>query len=141
MRASSSCLSFAALYGLILAANGLSMHVAPVTRYDNVSGVPATGPFNQHILREIGLIFALLAGAVLVGGLKLATRSLLWSAIAVWLAGHALFHIWEVLVGICAPYALARNFPGVSLTAIFASRLVLWARREMTSARKRHVLT
>jgi hypothetical protein len=141
MRASSSCLAAAALYGLILASNGFFMLIAPMTWYDTVPGVPTTGPFNQHFLRDIGLIFVLLGGAVLVGVLRPAMRIVLWSAVALWLSGHALFHVWEVLVGICARSALARDFPAVSLPAIIAAALVVWAERRPASAEKRPVLT
>jgi hypothetical protein len=44
-----------------------------------------------------------------------------------WLAGHALFHFWEVAVGICAPSALLRDFPAVTLPAIIGAGLTLWA--------------
>ncbi|WP_407529477.1 hypothetical protein [Methylobacterium oryzisoli] len=130
MRASSTCLAGAALFGLALAANGLFMLVAPTAWYDTVPGVPTTGPYNQHFLRDIGLIFVLLGGAMLAGVVRRAMRIVLWGAVAVWLGGHALFHVWEVLVGICAPSALARDFPAVSLPAIIAAALVLWAARE-----------
>lgn len=100
-------------------------------------GVPTTGPFNQHYLRDIGLIFVLLGGAVLVGVSRPAMRIVLWGAVTLGLAGHAIFHVWEVLVGICAPSALARDFPAVSLPAIMAAALVLWAERGLASAEKR----
>ncbi|GEP07594.1 hypothetical protein [Methylobacterium oxalidis] len=141
MRTSSSCLAFATLYGLILATNGIFMLVAPMAWYDMVPGVPATGPFNQHFLRDIGLIFVLLGGAVLVGVLRPPMRTVLWGAVTLWLAGHALFHVWEVLVGICAPSALARDFPAVSLPAIIAAALVVWAQRGLASAEESPVLT
>lgn len=141
MRASSSCLAFATFYGLVLAANGVFMLVAPMAWYETVPGVPATGPFNQHFLRDIGLIFVLLGGAVLVGVLRPAMRIVLWGAVTLWLAGHAFFHVWEVLAGICAPSALARDFPAVSLPAIIAAALVLWAERGLASAEKRPSLT
>jgi uncharacterized protein YjeT (DUF2065 family) len=129
MRSSSSCLAVATLFGLVLAANGLFMLGAPMIWYDTVPGVPTTGPFNQHFLRDIGLIFVLLGAAMLVGVVRPAMRIGLWGAVAIWLAGHALFHVWEVLAGICAPSALARDFPAVSLPAFVAAALVLWAAR------------
>jgi hypothetical protein len=56
-------------------------------------------------------------------------RVTLWGAAALWLAGHALFHVWEVAVGICGPDALARDFLDVSLPAIIAASLAVWAAR------------
>ena len=141
MRASPSCLAVATLYGLILATNGLFMLVAPMAWYDTVPGVPTTGPFNQHFLRDIGLIFVLLGGAVWAGVLRPAMRIVLWSAVTLWLFGHALFHVWEVLVGICAPSALARDFPAVSLPALIAAALVVWAKRAPALPEQHPVLT
>ncbi len=60
-------LSVAVLFGLALAANGIFMLVAPENWYFTVPGVTSTGPFNQHFLRDIGLIFLFL-GAAFLGG-------------------------------------------------------------------------
>jgi len=57
-------------------------------------------------------------------------RVALWGASALWLSGHALFHVWEVAVGICGPSALARDFPAVSLPALIALALATWAWRD-----------
>ena len=61
------CLGLAALLGAALLANGVFMLVAPETWYGAVPGVTSTGPFNQHFIRDIGLIF-LLVGAAYVAG-------------------------------------------------------------------------
>jgi len=89
--------------------------------------VTSTGPFNQHFLRDIGLIFVFLGGAFLLGTARPQVRVLLWGASAIWLLGHALFHFWEVAVGICSPSDLVRDFPAVTLPAIIAVVLTLWA--------------
>ena len=103
------------------------MLVSPEHWYVLVPGVTSTGPFNQHFLRDIGLIFVFLGGAFLVGAARPQVRILLWGAGAIWLLGHALFHFWEVAVGICSPSDLVRDFPAVTLPAIIATVLTLWA--------------
>ena len=90
----------------------------------------ATGPFNQHFLRDIGLIFLLLGGAFLLGAVLPHSRVLLWAAASVWLTGHALFHLWEVAVGICSPSVIPRDFPAVTLPAIIGIALTFWAIRQ-----------
>ncbi len=45
-----------ALNGRFLFGNGLFMLVAPSAWYQFVPGVTHTGPFNQHFIRDIGLI-------------------------------------------------------------------------------------
>lgn len=38
-----------------------------------------------------------------------------------------LIHLWEMAVGICAPSALLRDFPAVSLPAFQRAILTFWA--------------
>lgn len=120
----------AALLGVGATANGLFMLLSPANWYFAVPGVTTTGSFNQHFLRDIGLIFMLVAIALFVGVARPAARVALWSASALWLAGHALFHLWEVAVGICGPGVLVQDFPAVTLPAILTTTLALWAWRD-----------
>ena len=126
--------SVAVLLGVGGIGNGLFMLVSPADWYFAVPGVTTTGPFNQHFVRDIGLIFLLVAIALLVGVARPATRVASWMAAALWLVGHALFHFWEVAAGICGTGALVRDFPAVTLPAILASALALWAWREAPRA-------
>jgi hypothetical protein len=123
----SANLGIAALLGVALIANGVFMLVAPADWYVAVPGVTATGPFNQHFLRDIGLIFLLLGGAFVVGAAQPHLRVALWAAPSIWLTGHALFHFWEVAVGICSSSVIARDFPAVTLPAIIGTALTFWA--------------
>jgi hypothetical protein len=124
------CLSTAVIVGLGAEANGLFMLAAPADWYFSVPGVTTTGPFNQHFVRDIGLIFLFVGTAFLVGAARPRHRILLWSAATLWLCGHALFHFWEVAVGICAPSAIARDFAAVTLPALIGIALSLWAVRD-----------
>ena len=118
------------LLGVAMIANGTFMLVAPEGWYLAVPGVTSTGPFNQHFLRDIGLIFLLLGGAFLLGAALPGSRVLLLAAASIWLTGHALFHFWEVAVGICSPSVLPRDFPAVTLPAIIGIALTFWAIRQ-----------
>ncbi len=51
------CIGAAVLMGLAAAANGLLMLESPAQWYLWVPGVTTTGPYNQHFIRDIGLIF------------------------------------------------------------------------------------
>jgi hypothetical protein len=130
----SFCLALAVLVGAAAVANGVCMLLAPESWYLAVPGVTTTGPFNQHFVRDIGLIFLLLGGAFLAGAARPELRVPLWGAAAVWLSGHALFHFWEVMVGICGPSALARDFHAVTTPALIAIGLTLWAMGQPASA-------
>lgn len=125
----SLCLGGAVLFGVALEANGVFMLMAPERWYFVVPGVTSTGPFNQHFLRDIGLIFLFMGGAFLVGVGQPQWRVVLWAGPTIWLIGHALFHLWEVAVGICSPAVLPRDFPAVTLPAIIGVALTFWAFR------------
>jgi hypothetical protein len=117
----------ALLLGVAAIANGTFMLVNPGGWYFSVPGVTTTGPFNQHFVRDIGLIFLLLGGAFFLGSARPHLRVPTWGAAAIWLSGHALFHFWEVAVGICGPSALARDFPAVTLPAVISLAITIWA--------------
>lgn len=125
----SLCIGLAVLMGGAAEANGIFMLAAPDGWYFAVPRVTSTGPFNQHFVRDIGLVFVFIGGAFLVGAARPRWRVLLWAAPTIWLSGHALFHVWEVAVGICAASDLVRDFPAVSLPAILGAAITLWAIR------------
>ena len=120
-------LTVAILLGIGAIANGIFMLVSPAAWYFTVPGVTTTGPFNPHFVRDIGLIFMGVGAAFLLGAIRPIHRILAWGAAAIWLSGHALFHVWEVAVGICGPSALLRDFPAVTLPALLAVAITLHA--------------
>lgn len=120
-----AALGVAIVLGIGGIVNGIFMLVAPANWYFAVPGVTSTGPFNQHFVRDIGLVFMGVGAAFLLGAARPIYRTLAWGAAAIWLSGHALFHFWEVAVGICGPSALARDFPAVTLPALLAVAITL----------------
>ena len=110
-------------------ANGTFMLVAPESWYWAVPGVPDTGPFNQHLIRDVGFVYVVTGIAFALGVLQPQHRVGLWGVSAAWHICHALFHVWEVIVGICGPEALARDFMGVTLPSILAVVLAVWSWR------------
>ena len=117
----------AAVNGGFLLANGLFMLTAPMTWYYLVPGVTDTGFFNQHFIRDIGIIQIFLGAAFGIGVIRPAHRFELWAGASLWLVAHAVFHLWEVAVGICAPSAIARDFPAVTLPALIGVAITVWA--------------
>ncbi|WP_051247684.1 hypothetical protein [Inquilinus limosus] len=124
-----------AFNGLFLSANGIFMLVAPLTWYELVPGVTDTGFFNQHFVRDIGIIQLFLGVAFIIGLLRPERRIGLWAAATLWLIAHALFHLCEVAVGICAPSVIPRDFPAVTLPALIGIALTLWAIRRSRAGR------
>ena len=128
------CLITAVVLGVGALINGTYMLVSPTGWYFAVPGVTTTGPFNQHFIRDIGIIFLFLGAAFLIGAVRPRFRIVLWGAATLWLSCHALFHFWEVAVGICGASALARDFPAVTLPALLGWALTLWAMAEARRA-------
>ena len=120
----------AVLLGVFLVANGSYMLLGPESWYWAVPGVPDRGPFNQHFVRDIGIIYALCGGGLVVGAFRPRERAVCWLFSLAWLAGHALFHFWEVLVGICGPESLLEDFGGVTLPALIVIVLLIVTRNE-----------
>jgi hypothetical protein len=120
-------LGIASVLGALAILNGAFMLVSPQSWYFAVPGVTTTGPFNQHFIRDIGLMFLLVGIAFLVGATREEARLWLWGTATLWLSGHALFHLWEVAAGICGPSDLVRDFPAVSLPALVGVILTGWA--------------
>jgi uncharacterized protein YjeT (DUF2065 family) len=127
--------TMAALNAVFLSLNGLFMLVAPLTWYDLVPGVTDTGFFNQHFIRDIGIIQLFLGVGFGIGVMRPDRRIGLWAAATLWLIAHALFHFWEVAVGICAPSVIVRDFPAVTLPAIIGIALTIWAVHERRASR------
>lgn len=132
----SACIGLAVLLGVAAIANGAFMLVAPERWYFAVPGVTTTGSFNQHFVRDIGLIFLLIGSAFLLGAARPDVRVICWAASSIWLTCHALFHFWEVAVGICSASVIPRDFPAVTLPALLGLLLTAWAigQRSATNA-------
>lgn len=128
------CIGVAVALGMAAVANGLLMLALPEAWYFAVPGVTDRGSFNQHFVRDIGLIFLFISPAFLIGAASSRYRIVLWAAPTAWLCGHALFHFWEVAVGICGPAVIARGFPAVTFPALIGTALIFWAIAEGRTA-------
>lgn len=97
------------LIGLYQAANGIAMLAAPDFWYVTVPGVTETGPINVHFIRDIGLAF-LAAGAALLMTARLGISAALILPASVFLGGHALLHVAEMLAYGTSAFAALRDF-------------------------------
>jgi hypothetical protein len=120
----------ALLLGFAMVVNATWQLAAPESWYWAIPGVPDRGPFNQHFVRDLGIIYALTGVGLILGALRPQQRLTFWWAPTLWLVGHALFHFWEVLAGICGPVSLLEDFAGVTLPAIVTLLLLIVARRD-----------
>lgn len=127
--------AMAGFNAVFLSANGLFMLANPSAWYELAPGVTDTGFFNQHFIRDIGII-QLFIGVAFGLGLLLPERRIgLWAAATLWLCAHAIFHFWEIAVGICSPSVIPRDFPAVTLPAMLGIVLTIWAIHRSRSER------
>ncbi|MES2257000.1 MAG: hypothetical protein V4724_00705 [Pseudomonadota bacterium] len=120
-------LGLAILTGLAMLANGVVMLWEPRWWYATVPGVGRTGLFNQHFIRDIGILYVAIGLAFISGAQRENIRCGVWAAATLWLTAHAIFHFWEVAAGICAPIYLATDFPAVTMPALIGIGLTAWS--------------
>ncbi|MBL8769962.1 MAG: hypothetical protein JNK30_01155 [Phenylobacterium sp.] len=119
---------------LLFAANGAAMLVAPLGWYDAVPGVPATGPFNAHFVRDIGCVYLVCA---LGAGWYAWRPAQGWPALAAaaaWLTAHAAVHVYDASCGSTPLGDLRRDLVGVYLFAAIPLALAILGRPKGASA-------
>lgn len=113
------------LMAISLGLNGLFMLWDPIGWYEAVPGVTRTGPPNAHFIRDIGLIYVMVAGLLGLAVARPAQRRFLTGIAALWISGHGLFHVWEWLAGVCTFDQFMTDAPGVILPAVILTILAL----------------
>jgi len=119
--------------GLVLLVNGTFMLLAPEPWYWTITGVAERGSFNQHFIRDVGIVYVISGISFIYGALYLRQRLALWLPATGFLMAHALFHVWEVAVGICGPQSLLDDFVGVTVPGLLGMALVLYAYKHLNS--------
>jgi len=109
------------ILGLLAAANGVFMLIAPHAWYLSAPGVPDTGPFNQHFVRDIGCAFLVTGISLVWFAIDVQARAAALAA-AAFMALHALVHLADAIAGRESLAQAARDLPTVYLGAV----LTLW---------------
>jgi hypothetical protein len=110
--------------GLLLAANGFLMLADPASWYAMVPGVPETGPFNPHFVRDIGAVYVVTGGALAV--LALDERAVPAAfAGPLFLTLHALVHVADAITGRLHTEHVLSDLVTVFAPAVIALWLVL----------------
>ena len=119
--------------GGLLTANGVFMLASPATWFSVVPGVERTGLFNQHFIRDIGILYIFIGLAFAYGALNRSRQLLAWGLPTSWLTCHAVFHYVEVLSGICSSSYLLTEFPAVTLPAVIGIVATLTAVKQQSA--------
>jgi len=108
--------------GAGLGANGVWMLIRPLDWYYTMPGVKGTGPPNLHFMRDIGCAYVVVCASLFWTAKKPRQA---WPSVftsGLFLALHALVHLWDTLAGRQPGHQLVTDLPGVVLPAL----LVLW---------------
>lgn len=116
------------IFTAILGLNGLAMLFAAFWWYDTLPGVTATGAFNPHFVRDIGMAYLVTAGGL---------AWFLWRPVQGWpalvgaaafLTLHAFIHVFDASCGTRPLADTFRDLPGVYLPAL-ATAWIAFAKR------------
>jgi hypothetical protein len=110
------------LFYLIAAAGSLLSSVwmlaAPHSWYtDFPGGIPDTGPYNQHFVRDLGVVFAVCALGLAWCAFNLARCFPVHLGITAFMIGHALVHVADLVTGRLPPHHWWMDTPGVFVPA------------------------
>lgn len=107
---------FACLLSLV---NSLWMLSSPLSWYmDFPAAIPHTGPFNSHFIRDLGVSYLVVALGFGWCALHLGRCHPVHIGLTVFFAGHALFHLVEILEGHLPSTHWLIDMPVVFLPAI-----------------------
>ena len=88
------------ILGVSMLANAFWMLMGPMHWYTELpAAVPDTGPFNPHFVRDIGCAFLTVGVALVWAALRVPERFPLAAVAAIFLAAHALLHIYDTATG------------------------------------------
>jgi hypothetical protein len=114
------------LLGAGMVVNGLFMLVTSEGWFTRIAA--DTGPFNVHLVQDVGAAYVTAGLASLWGARVPAWRRPLASAAALFIGIHGLIHLVEVVRGIQPAAHLVEDFPGVYLPALLLGAVALRAR-------------
>ena len=109
------------IFGLIALFNGVWMLASPESWYTGLpAAVPDTGPFNGHFIRDLGVVFLLIAGGFAWCAWHVDRSKPVLIVITLFYVGHAIVHLLDLLSG-----RLPHSHWGIDTPAVFLPALIL----------------
>ena len=106
--------------GLLGIANALWMLTGPHGWYEGLpAGIPDTGPFNAHFVRDVGAAYATFGIALCFAAEQPRLRQSAAAITALFYGLHALIHVADLLAGRLDAKHWLIDTPGVFLPALF----------------------
>ena len=109
--------------GAVTILNGVGMYVVPQDWFLAVPGVPETGPFNGHFVRDVGAAYVASGTAVILAVQIRAAQLPLLIVASIFSGGHALRHVveWGTVEG------ARHNWPADAAAVVLPALIVLIA--------------
>lgn len=114
----------------VLGANGLAMLFASFWWYGAVDGVPQTGPYNPHFVRDIGAAYLVAAAGLAWFAWRPRQGWPALAAGAAFLTLHGAIHVYDAACGAEPLRMIARDFAGVFLPAALALLIAITHKAE-----------
>ena len=114
------------LLGIGGTVNGLFMLFTSEAWFANIAA--DTGPFNVHLVRDVGAAYVTSGVATLWAARSLPLRAPLAGIAALFLGLHGRIHVAEVMSGVQPPSHLLEDFPGVYLPALLLAGIAFRSR-------------
>lgn len=112
--------------------NGAWMLLFPLSWYTDLpAAVPNTGPFNQHFVRDLGVVFLLIGFAFGWAALNIDRSRPVHLAITAFFTGHALIHLADIMSGRLPHSHWLIDTPGVFVPAALMILLAVPAVRKV----------
>jgi hypothetical protein len=119
------------IVGALTLGNALWMLAGPLHWYTDLpAAVPDTGPFNPHFVRDIGCAFLATGCALIWAAFVPRFRIPLVSIAALFLAAHAILHVYDTLRGALGHDHWLLDLPGVYLPGVLLPIIALHVMRE-----------
>jgi hypothetical protein len=110
---------FYAIFSFLSFVNGAWMLFSPLSWYRYLpAGVPHTGPFNAHFVRDIGVAYLVAALGFGWCALNAGRSHTVHLGLTLFFVGHALIHLIEILTGQLPATHWLVDAPGVFLPAL-----------------------
>jgi len=118
------------IFGILSLFNGAWMLLFPLSWYTDLpAAVPHTGPFNQHFVRDLGVVFIVAGLAFGWSAFNVDRSRLVHLALTAFFAGHALIHLTDILAGRLPESHWLMDLPGVFVPALLMILLAVPAVR------------
>ncbi len=107
------------IFAVLTLINGIWMLVSPESWYKDLpAGVPDTGPYNGHLIRDLGLVFILIAGGFVWCAWHLHRSRAVLFVITAFFVGHAILHILDLIESRLPHSHWKMDISGVFLPAV-----------------------